>query len=346
MPRVRWPDAATRTDARRRGRGVAACGRSGTCRSALRSSRPSTFTNSRPPSGVTAKYGVDPRASTLAGVICVDGEPDRRQSGGDRLGAGPAGGAPTITIAAAPANHPTSTAWTDPNDISDVSVRTSIERDDGDPADLPPPAAQPRRSGGQRSGERSEGDRRREPSRRERPEIGAGRGDDGSLVHVGEIVEQRRRATAAITRAEHHRRPDAAHRSRTAVQSNPPTSTTNVSRRVAGDHRREQPVGDRVDAGEEVRSEHDDGVAEQPRHDEDDDDRDGGDDQSEEVGRRPDPAGPVVRCLVQVCLVGMEGRQRTSTGSLHPPLLSPGDLAPARHSTFASGFPTPSRQKS
>ena len=44
-------------------------------RSALRSSRPSTFTNSRSPSGVTAKYGVDPRASTLAGVICSTGSP-------------------------------------------------------------------------------------------------------------------------------------------------------------------------------------------------------------------------------------------------------------------------------
>ena len=94
-------------------------------RSALRSSRPSTFTNSRPPSGVVAKYGVDPRASTLAGLIDSTGSPTRARPAAIDVASARRAGAPSATSATAPANQPITRASSEPNDMSDVSVRVT-----------------------------------------------------------------------------------------------------------------------------------------------------------------------------------------------------------------------------
>ncbi len=53
--------------------------------SALRWSSPNAFTNSLPPSVATAKYGVEPRASTLATSRRASGTPTRGEPVGDRV---------------------------------------------------------------------------------------------------------------------------------------------------------------------------------------------------------------------------------------------------------------------
>ncbi len=105
--------------------------------------------------------GVDARRRDV-----VDGEPDRRQSGGDRLGAGPPRrGADDHDRGGA--GEPSEEHGLHRSERHLRRQRAhQHERDDGDPSDLAPPAGQPRCSRGQRGGEHSEADRRREPFRR------------------------------------------------------------------------------------------------------------------------------------------------------------------------------------
>ena len=242
---------------------------------------------------MTAKYGVDPRASTLAGVISSTGRPTAASPAAIDSASARRAGAPIATSAAAPANHPRSAAWTEPNDISDVKVRTIARPIDGGPSGATPTPAQPGCSAGQCRREHPDTDCRRKPAGCEEPQIGVGRRHDRALVDVGEVGEQRHEDRSDDAAECHGDRRDPPRPNRRPQQ--PAHEHRNGEQSRAGDQHGQEPVGECVDATEEVGREHHDAVTEQPRHEEDDDHRNGRHDQPEEVGRRSDPLGLVVR---------------------------------------------------
>src|SRR4051812_30424129 len=78
--------------------------------SALRSSAPRAFTKSFEPSRAVAKYGVDPRASRLAGSSDASGTPTAARPPAIAVALGRGEGDPFPTVTAVPTNQPHSSA--------------------------------------------------------------------------------------------------------------------------------------------------------------------------------------------------------------------------------------------
>src|SRR5262249_27243419 len=87
---------------------------------------PRALTNSGVPSAPVAKYGVEPRASTLAGSSRSSGTPTRPNPPATAAGVGRRDGAPRMTSTAAPQSHPTRTARTESNDTGEARKRVTV----------------------------------------------------------------------------------------------------------------------------------------------------------------------------------------------------------------------------
>ena len=253
-------------------------------RSALRSSAPSALTNSLEPSAATPKYGVEPRASTPARSSCRTARPDRGQSVDHRLDRR----SPRRCAADDEDERPAEPADR-PGQRRVERHRSLQEADDHEPTDEGPSgptraAAQPRRGRGENRGDGGDARRGHVAVARQQSEI---------RVHVDRVEPWGRPDRSPQPAEDHHgHQPGDRH-----AGQQPPTPMPQDPRQPAPEQHQaedarpddddvDDPLGDRVEAAQQVRGERHQRVAEQPLDPEHDQHDHCGDDETKDVDRR------------------------------------------------------------